>query len=311
MMSDIPSDEVLRKITGEEDVRLLPFRSSNGPRATMIGISRTSRVFSIYRRAGAWVARERPISDKGNPSTFVRHMGRDSTISLSRALALAFLGDPPFESAEAAYDGDRPTADNVRWTTHRERMIETMGIKPAGRGKKVKTIQISNALAAHLLETEDAKVHGLGYAAEKIIRSALGLEPLPTPAERKARKAKGSKRAGIVIDVRSGETDVGVLAARHGTTPAYAKRVLEAEGISLREIRARRRREQAIKSAQRKNRDKNIIHDAESGLYTMRELSERYHLSRQHIQSILNREGVSLLEAQQRLQHERQRSESQ
>lgn len=302
MMADIPSDETLRKITGEKDVRLLPFRSSDGPRATMLAISRMSRVFSIYRRAGEWVARERNIAPTGNPYVAFRHMGRDSSISLARALALAFVGEPPFESAEAAYDGDRPSADNVRWTTHRQRMIETMGIKPAGRGKKVKTIHISNALAAHLLETEDANVHGLGYAAEKIIRSALGLEPLPTPAERKARRAKGSKRAGIVIDVRSGETDVGVLAERHGTTPAYAKRVLESEGISLREIRARRRRKRAVKDAQRRIRDKNIIHDAQSGLYTMKELSERYHLSRQHIQGILNREGVSLLEARQRLQ---------
>lgn len=221
-------------------------------------------------------------------------------MSLSRMIALTWIGLPPHEASEAVFDGDVPTRDNVRWGSPVERMKKLF--VRAGRGKKVTTIQISNALAHHLIDTraEDARMHGLGYVAETLLRRAVGMEPLPTPIERKKKRAKGTKRAGILLDVRRGETNVEVLADRHDTTPAYAKRIIEKEGISLRALRLRQKRERAVARITREQRDANIVTEANTGLFSRRELAERYGLSENQIQSILNKNGISLAEAKAR-----------
>jgi len=76
--------------------------------------------------------------------------------------------------------------------------------------------------------------------------------------------------------------------------------------VSLRELRRRKQRNQAIEKAMRERRNDNVVTSACTGRHTLRSLAEQYNISEQTVQSILADAGVSLAEIKaQRLKAKR------
>jgi len=82
--------------------------------------------------------------------------------------------------------------------------------------------------------------------------------------------------------------------------------VLDTNDVSLRELRRRKQRNEAIEKAMRERRNDNVVTSARTGRHTLRSLAEQYNISEQTVQRILSDAGVSLAEIKaQRLKEKR------
>lgn len=298
----------LREITGAYDVAFLPFKSSNTHKATYMAITRDGRVFSIRRRGykimdgkpvgGTWFAIERSLGNNPNPNIPIRHMGQDTGMYLARLLALTFVGEPPFDGAEAAYEGARPTADNVRWVAPRERAA-----KLSNRKRDTSHIYISDEVNGVIQSrfAQQVRQHGMTYVIDSILRRYLGMEELPTPHERRSRRKPKTKTAQILLLARRHPEKSHIeIAEIVGSSPAFVRNVLVKNHVSLKELRLRKRLNDTVRRIAEQQRDTNIITDAKSGLFSRRELAERYKVSQNTVQRILNDAGISLAEVKRK-----------
>lgn len=301
-----------------EKVRLLPFSSDpESLTRSLYGVGKSGDVYT-FRAGGFTVVQNRRVggewrckkrSTKDGQLSF-RIDGQDTGMSHQRAVALAWTEGPPFDGAEAYTPNEEepPHAENVAWRSPHERWQEYVdATKNHQNGRPDTNIYISNAVAHQIRKTRSQEVreHGITYVIDCLLREKLGLPKAPTPHERKTGRQPGTKAARVLLAARRHPEKSGAeLAELADTTPAYAQKVIDDSTTTLTELRRRKKRTQAIEESQRRNRDRNIVQDAKSGLFTRSELAEKYGLSGQHIQSILNEAGVSLAEAKQKRKKE-------
>lgn len=250
-MGDIPSDETLRKITGEEEVRLLPFRSSDGHRASLLAVSPDGNLYSVKKRGykivdgkavgGEWSAKPRAAGAGPNPSVHYRHMGRNGAMFLARLIAIAYLGDPPFPDAQAVFKGKRPTADNVEWMTQ-SKQLRT---RPDRTSHRIVSVKITKGLADHVTERfgEAVSRDGLDYVVESLVRNKLGMKQLPTRRKhwRVEQEKKRWRNSKIIADAETGLHTLRGLALMHGLSMSQIANILRNAGVSLAEIKQRKR----------------------------------------------------------------------
>lgn len=301
-----------------EKVRLLPF--SSDPESLMrsrYGVGKSGSVYTFRasgftvvqgkRVGGEWRCEER--STKGGQLSF-RIDGQDTGMSHQRAVALAWTEGPPFDGAEAYTPNEEepPHAENVAWRSQHERWQEYVDTtKNRQNGRPDTNVYISDAVAHKIRKTrsQDVREHGITYVIDCLLREKLGLPRAPTPHERKTGRQPDTKSARVLLAARRyPEKSASELAELADTTPAYAQKVIDNSTTTLTELRKRKERAQVIEESQRRNRNRNIVEDAKSGLFTRSELAEKYDLSGQHVQSILNEADVSLAEAKREREKE-------
>ena len=229
----------------------------------------------------------------------------------ARCVALAWKREAmPFEGAEAyVVDEDRPvTPDNVGWRTAQDRVQEMWGVGRENTRSSHVNLENTVVDAIYREYAEETREHGLTYVVDCLLRSKLGLVRMPTPYERKSGKEPATKAAKVLLLARrEPELTCAAIAEQAGTTEAYARRVLDTNDVSLRELRRRKQRNKAIEKTMRDRRNDNIITSARTGRHTLRSLSEQYNISEQTVQSILADAGVSLAKIKaQRLKEKRE-----
>jgi transcriptional regulator with XRE-family HTH domain len=301
-----------------EEVRLLPFSSDpENLTRSLYGIGKSGDAYTFrasgftvvqgQRVGGEWRCEKR--STKNGQLSF-RIDGQDTGMSHQRAVALAWTEGPPFDGAEAYIPNEEepPHAENVAWRSPHKRWQEYVDTtKNRQNGRPDTNVYVSNAVAHEIRKTRSQEVreHGITYVIDCLLREKLGLPKAPTPHERKTGRQPDTKAARVLLAARRHpEKSASELAELANTTPAYAQRVIDDSATTLTELRRRKKRAQVIEESRRKNRNRNIAHDAKSGLFTRSELAEKYDLSGQHIQSILNEAGVSLAEAKREREKE-------
>jgi len=300
-----------------EQVRLLDMVSAEGPTGVRYGVGRSGSVYGFAVKGatvvdgacvgGAWEAKKR--SHRGGQVS-LRDRGQDTAMSHARCVALAWKREAmPFEGAEAyVLDEDGPvTPGNVGWRTAQDRVQEMWGV---GReNTRSSHVNLENAVvdAIYRRYAEETREHGLTYVIDCLLRDQLGMERMPTPYQRKSGKEPGTKAAKVLLLARrEPELTTGAIAEQAGTTEAYARRVLDTNDVSLRELRRRKQRNEAIEKAMRERRNDNVVTSARTGRHTLRSLAEQYNISEQTVQRILSDAGVSLAEIKaQRLKAKR------
>lgn len=312
---EAPKLSFVRELVGCDEARLMPWTSSTTWRTKWTVVCPDGRVFSIGRRKkrGPILADERKPGEP-DAKIHVRKTTDDNIYARCRLVALAFLGPPPTPNAQATYDGDWPTREAVYWTTQAEAAREraSNAMSPTERHRrdtrrtrrKMSEVRITHDLAAALLDqlASSCREHGMSYTVESIVRDRLGLAPLPTPAERRAALHKGSATAGILTAARKEAPSIAEIAERTGKSEGHVGRILYKNRVSLRDVRARKERLRTLRRVSAQNRDRNIVTDAKSGLFSLRELSERYGVSFQHVGRVLDREGLSLAQIKREIQ---------
>ena len=104
---------------------------------------------------------------------------RVTTAHPVRLLALAYVGDPPFEGAEAYFtprdDGDSPNAANVAWRSAQELWREVAPNLSATE-RSVRHVNISNDVSGGLSDqfAEQLREHGATYVIDCLLRDRLG-----------------------------------------------------------------------------------------------------------------------------------------
>lgn len=305
------------EIAGQE-VRLLPFSSEGSTYDIKYGVGRDGTVYS-FRATGGTLFRGIPygaswshleMSTKNGRIDFMRD-GEAIHHQHARAVALAWAGPPPFPEAEAyVIDDTKPVAaGNIGWRAREERLEATEGFRggrgggPVSKDRETK-VRLSSALALAIRKAypEMVRHHGITYAVEAVLRKDVGLPKPLTPKQRQTGAMPHTKAAQIrLLAHRDPTLTKPEIADKIGdTSPEYVGKVLSESGIKLRELRRRRQIDKAVASSQRERRRAAIIQDGKSGLYTAREIGERYGIRANTVYGILSDAGVSLSEAKRR-----------
>lgn len=98
-------------------------------------ITATGQVWSIKGRGVQLVAKHPRLLKtkwhKGSPYVILSYSNIGTSVSISRALALAFISPPPFEGAQGVFIDGNPhnmTPGNVKWATPSERTFIALGV---------------------------------------------------------------------------------------------------------------------------------------------------------------------------------------
>lgn len=289
-----------------QPVRLYPWKTSDTPQGGRVGVGKDGTVYMFRpveyevvfgeRRGGRWTCRQKSVE---NGQVALRIEGKDTARRHARVVADLWL-DRPSEAHEAHCEEDWPTPENVQWRLPSDRARSPHNDQPL--------IYLTKEVEYELRGQHGAMVrrHGLTYATDCLLRDELGIRRLPTPRERKTGREPDTKRAHILLLVRQEpHLTQSEIADRVGdTTEDYVRRVLDKDNVSLRALRRRRERDEAIKRTKQENRNQSIVTDARSGHFTGSDLAERYDLSEQQILYILNQHDVSLAAAKQKKEKE-------
>lgn len=289
-----------------QPVRLYPWKTSDAPQGGRVGVGKDGTVYAFNpvgyevvlgeRRGGCWKCKEKSTS---GGQVALRIEGKDTARRHARVVAELWT-ERPSEAHEAHCEEDWPTPQNVEWRLPSNRARKADNDRPL----IYLTKEVEHGLRGQ--HGSSVRRHGLTYTADCLLRDTLGLGCLPTPRQRKTGREPDTKRAHILLLAREDpHLTRAEIAERVGdTTEDYVGRVLEKDNVSLRALRRRRERDEAIKQAQKQNRDQKIVTDAKSGHYTERELADRYGLSRQQIRHVLDQNDVSLAAAKRRKEKE-------
>jgi len=177
-------------------IALLPVESQTG---VCYGMDRTAVPYSFRLTGGtlydgvkfgaSWSAKQMSIQGSGYETTKKVDIG--SGMTLKRAMAYAWKGEPPHD----AYEAYKPapdatlTSENVDWRPREERVHEDLHgrtAEEAQRQDRASKVRLSNALALALRKEyhDEVRAHGLTWLVEKLLRDEVGMDRPLTPKER-------------------------------------------------------------------------------------------------------------------------------
>jgi hypothetical protein len=294
-------------------ISLLEVESKVGVR---YGLDKTAVPYSFRLTGGTqyrdisfgatWEAREMSIQTGGPGRPRKVEIGGGMT--LGRAMAHAWAGDPPHDAWEAHRpDPDAPlTADNVGWRPREERVQEdlhgrsTEEQRQTGRDSKVR---LSNALALALRKEyhDQVRAYGLTWVVEKILRDDIGMDRPLTPKERQTGIQPDTIAAHIRLTAhRNPHLNKNEIAKRVGeerdenTSAEYVGKVLAESQVSLKELRRRQDIDETMGKHRQRNFEKNICEMAKTGKYTGPEIADQVGLTADRVYHILSKHDISL-----------------